>query len=194
MHRAPLLGGIVLVATLASGAGWLAASGLPLPWRGELTRRAYAELLHGRLPSLDCGPRVVPGARRRFGCHGLARDSVHGVAVQVVRGRVDEIRHVWWRPPEEARALVDSVERSVAARHDPPMRCGTSESADALGSSERRVTWFHRRRGILVELRVLSPIPWWHHGPDGWVVRLSERHEAGRCARDGGAVPDEAAM
>ena len=171
---------MLIVAALAGGAVALADAGLP--WRGELTRRAYAELLRGRLPMLACarhgtfptGPGIV--------CDGLARDSTDGAVILVAGGRVRSVRRVWWRPAATGRAFVDSLVLAIAARSGGRLACATRRVPEGPRYDSLTVAWRPGASSALTAtLRAASGVPHSAEGPEGWVVSVSEVEGPAPC-------------
>ena len=171
-----LIAGLLLTCALAGGVAALDAMGVPMPWRGALTRHAYAELLHGALPALAC-----EGDSGAFECAGLAADSVRAAIVEVQQGRVEVLRRAWWRPAHAGQALADSVASAVMRVRGGPLRCRMSPELGERGRNELWLLWPGTRDGVVTELRAWSRVPLSSGGPEGWVVSLREHAEAPGC-------------
>ena len=183
MRKPTFVTGALLVAIVAAGWALLLASGLPLPWRGALTRHAYVELLRGRLPMLACAERMALSTDPGITCDGLARDSLHGVEVFVRDRRVESLAHVWWRADTAGHVLVDSLMRAVNATRGPALRCPPRQPGYAGGSATPvAFLWpaaHDDAAGVL--LRVTQRVPWSSAGPDGWAVSLRSWYGLTSC-------------
>src|SRR5689334_22130650 len=117
---------VTVVVIGATALLWLAAGGMPLPWRGPVTRRIYVELMLGRLPMLHCDRDARDSVARRrarnddlpavrdFACDGLRGDSTHGVTLDVGDRTVRAMRRSWWVHGARGPAFADSVVRRLA--------------------------------------------------------------------------------
>lgn len=193
MRKLPLVVGLALVAAVVTGATWLTASGLPLPWRGALTRHAYAELARGRLPALACVPvrtgdtttaalaRTPLPTEGHFRCRGASADSAYEVVLEVKDGWVYAMQRRWWVLPSRGAAFADSVSSALAASHGAPVRCRTG--ATEPGSTEHRsfLHWGGRDRAYTTELHVASHVLRRAGGERWWGVSIDEHHDPSRC-------------
>ena len=185
MRKPTFVTGALLVAIAAAGWAMLLASGLPLPWRGALTRHAYVELLRGRLPMLACAERMALSTDPGITCDRLARDSLHGVELFVRGRRVESLAHVWWRADTAGHVLADSLMRAVNATRGPALPCPPRPPGLDGSPTSQVFLWPGARdedAGVL--LRVTQRVPWSNAGPDGWAVSLRRRYGPMSCDMD----------
>ena len=210
MRRFFIAIGLLLVAAVATGAAMLTTSGLPLAWRGALTRRVYGEVARSRLPALRCTPvhdsvtvpRGVSGsagprdtvflpalsrAEGRLRCAGGAAESGARTRLELEDGWVTSMAREWWVPAARGAALADSLSQVVSRERGAAVRCRTPQYS--TGDAQEMFLYWGPREGapFIVELHAWSVT--WRQRSDGtvmrvpreWYVAIHQHHEKSLC-------------